>query len=114
MRDRGTFSPRKVQEILVIVRTWLYQAARDPVVAEEASLSRPLSPAQAPRKCREWILAARRPEEPDRVVGGTPASQHAGAQQPMSACVTAVSRAHPVVRGPRASADHRDPVYPPS
>ncbi len=70
MRDRGTFSPRKVQEILVIVRTWLYQAELDPVVAEEASLSRPLSPAQAPRKCREWILAARRPEEPDRVAGG--------------------------------------------
>ena len=37
-----------MQEILVIVRTWFYQAARDPVVAEEASLSRPLSPAQAP------------------------------------------------------------------
>ena len=66
----GTFSPRKVQGILVIVRTWLYQAALDPVVAEEASLSRPLSPAQAPRKCREWILVARRPEEPDRVAGG--------------------------------------------
>ena len=45
---------------------------------------------------------------------GHPASQYAGAQQPMSACVTAVSRAHPVVRGPRASADHRDPAYPPS
>ena len=87
-----------MQEILVIVRTWLYQAALDPVVAEEASLSRPLSPAQAPRKGREWILAARRPEEPDRVAGGTPASQYAGAQQPMSACVTVVSRAHPVVR----------------
>ena len=43
-----------MQEILVIVRTWLYQAELDPVVAEEASLSRPLSPAQAPRKCREW------------------------------------------------------------
>ena len=89
-----------MQEILVIVRTWLYQAALDPVVAEEASLRRPLSPAQAPRKGREWILAARRAEEPDRVAGGTPASQYAGAQQPMSACVTAVSRAHPVVLGP--------------
>ena len=103
-RRASRFSPRKVQEILVIVRTWLYQAARDPVVAEEASLSRPLSPAQAPRKGREWILAARRPEESDRVAGGIPASQYAGAEQPMSAGVTAVSRAHPVVRGPRASA----------
>ena len=57
-RDRGTFFPRKVQEILFIVRTWLYQTELDPAVAEEADLSRPLSPAQDPRKVRELILAA--------------------------------------------------------
>ena len=57
-RDRGTFFPRKVREILFIVRTRLYQAELDPAVAEEAGLSRPLSPAQDPRKVRESILAA--------------------------------------------------------
>ena len=57
-RDRGTFFPRKVQESLFIVRTWLYQAEIDPAVAEEAGLSRPLLPAQYPPKFRELILAA--------------------------------------------------------
>ena len=64
-RDRGTFFPRKVQEILFIVCTWLYQAELDPAVAEEAGLSRPLSPAQDPRKVRELILAANKLDHRD-------------------------------------------------